>query len=82
MSDVLGRKVSRREFLSFGLAVAGGVITLQPRRAKGVQSEGPVPGNRKKAARWAFLSDIHIAASPNNQWETGSSHGTLPSVSV
>ncbi len=68
MSDVLGLKVSRREFLSFGLAVAGGVITLQPRRAKGVESGGPVPGNRKKAARWAFLSDIHIAASPNNHF--------------
>jgi Icc protein len=71
MSDVLGRKVSRREFLSFGLAVAGGVITLKPRRARGTES--PVPGNRKREARWALLSDIHIATSHKNHF-----HGHYP----
>jgi Icc protein len=71
MSDVLGRRVSRREFLTFGLAVAGGVVTLKPRRTLG--DERPNPGHRKKTARWAFLSDVHIAASPNNHF-----HGHYP----
>jgi Icc protein len=71
MSDILDRQVSRRELLTFGLAVAGGAITLRPRQAR--SDERPNPGNRKKAARWAFLSDIHIAATPKNHF-----HGHYP----
>jgi 3',5'-cyclic AMP phosphodiesterase CpdA len=68
MSDVFDRHVSRRQFLSFGLAVAGGVITLRPRRA--LSAEPMVP---RKATRWAFLSDIHIASTPKNHF-----HGHYP----
>ncbi len=75
MSDVPGRKVSRREFLAFGLAVAGGVITLKPRW--GLGQESPAPGDRKKAARWAFLSDIHIDASPDNHFNGHYPHCNL-----
>ncbi len=59
MSDRLTGQINRRQFLSIGLAVAGGAVTLQPDgRLADTQ-----PG-RKDFTRWAFLSDTHIAADP------------------
>jgi Icc protein len=69
MSSVFDRHVNRRQFLSFGLAVAGGVITLKPRRSLSAE---PVTLSRK-TTRWAFLSDIHIAKTPKNHF-----HGHYP----
>ncbi len=59
MSDGLSQStISRRRFLNVSLAAAGGVIALTPRRV-------PAESNPKQA-RWAFLSDTHIAANPED----------------
>ncbi len=55
MSDTVGRQVNRRQFLTLGLAVAGGVVSLGPQKARGVEP-------RKDFTRWAFLSDLHVPA--------------------
>ena len=75
MLDILKRRVSRREFLAFGFAVPGGAITLEHRRT--LSDESPNPAGRKKATRWAFLSDIHIAASPLNRFRGHYPHRNL-----
>jgi 3',5'-cyclic-AMP phosphodiesterase len=66
MLDILKRRVSRRELLALGLAVPGGATTLKHRPI--LSDESPNPGGRKKATRWAFLSDTHIAASPTHRF--------------
>jgi len=53
-------RLSRRKFLKAALAVAGGAMGLQPRPGFGAE---PVD-----VARWAFLSDTHIAANPKNRY--------------
>jgi len=61
MSDVLSRsEMSRRRFLHVSLTVAGGVAMLAPRRAFAEVG--------RKEVRWAFLSDTHIAADPENNY--------------
>jgi Icc protein len=63
MSDGSQRQVNRRQFLSLGLALAGGVVAMEPRsgRAETVK-------DRKDMVRWAWLSDTHIAADPGNRF--------------
>jgi Icc protein len=63
MSDKTEQQVSRRQFLSFGLALAGGVVTMGPRR-----SSAETLKDRQDMARWAFLSDTHIAEDPDNHF--------------
>jgi len=61
MSDSLSHNgITRRRFLDISLAVAGGVIALGPRRS--------AAGVENGQARWAFLSDTHIAADPENNY--------------
>jgi len=61
MSDVLSHSgMSRRQFLHVSLTVAGGLAVLAPRQAC-AQSD-------RKEVRWAFLSDTHIAADPENNY--------------
>ena len=60
MSGICQQRVSRRQFLKSGLALAAGVVMLGPRSVLG---EG-----RDECARWAFLSDTHISADPDNHF--------------
>jgi Icc protein len=62
MSGINLPKVSRRQFLKGSLALAAGVISLGPRKARGGQLDAEQP------ARWAFLSDTHIAPDPDNHY--------------
>ncbi len=78
MSDVMDRQVNRRQFLSFGLAVAGGVVAMGPRRGRA--QEAKEPKDRKDVARWAFLSDTHIAADPDNHFRGFYPHLNLQKV--
>jgi len=52
--------ISRRRFLNVSLAAAGGLLALTPRRSGAAAGEGTV--------RWAFLSDTHVAADPENNY--------------
>jgi 3',5'-cyclic-AMP phosphodiesterase len=65
--------ITRRQFFGFSLAATGGVIALTPRwsaaqddKKEDTKPEGPRSG--KQAARWAFLSDTHIAADVENNY--------------
>jgi Icc protein len=60
MSHVFGDRMNRRQILKAGLALAGGLAVLEPRHG---WAQPP-----KDDARWAFLSDIHIAADPENNY--------------
>jgi Icc protein len=56
--------VTRRRFLGLSLA-AGGVIALGPQWSGAAgEKRGPTDGT----VRWAFLSDTHIAADPENNY--------------
>jgi len=60
MSYVGQQRLSRRQLLKGGLALAAGAVTFWPR---------PVLGeDREQCTRWAFLSDTHIAADPDNRY--------------
>jgi Icc protein len=72
MSDGQQPNMNRRQFLSFGLAVAGGVVTMGPRHARAETLKG-----RKDMARWAFLSDTHIAEDPDNRFRGFYPHQNL-----
>jgi 3',5'-cyclic AMP phosphodiesterase CpdA len=52
--------ISRRGFLGVSLAAAGGVLALAPRPGRAAAGDGQV--------RWAFLSDTHIPADPENSY--------------
>lgn len=52
--------MNRRQFLKGGLALAAGVATLGPARVLGE--------DRDDCTRWAFLSDTHVAADPDNRY--------------
>lgn len=60
MSDALIQQLNRRQFLTMGLAAAGGVLSLQPRQALG--------NTPKNAARWALLSDTHVHGDRNHRF--------------
>jgi 3',5'-cyclic AMP phosphodiesterase CpdA len=60
MFDGTGQNSSRRQFLKASLAAAAGVATLGPRVCLSEQSND--------VAHWAFLSDTHIAADPDNRY--------------
>jgi Icc protein len=62
MSGIGQPKLSRRQLLKGSLALAAGVITLGPRRAWADDFEFD------QCTRWAFLSDTHIAADPENHY--------------
>jgi Icc protein len=78
MSDGVERQVNRRQFLSLGLAVAGGVVGIGPRR--GEAEDTPGVGNRKDVARWSFLSDTHISADPDHRFRGFYPHRNLQEV--
>ena len=59
MSDGLRYEMTRRQFIRAGLA-AGGAMVLGPRLS-------PADAGQEHT-RWAFLSDTHIAADPENNY--------------
>lgn len=59
MSERLTDQMNRRQFLTIGLAVAGGAVTLQP---DGEPDD--TQRSKKDFTRWAFLSDTHVGAHP------------------
>jgi Icc protein len=59
MAEGLYYGMTRRQFIRAGLA-AGGVLALGPRGSLAEAGAGQV--------RWAFLSDTHIAADPENNY--------------
>lgn len=60
MSAICQQRVSRRQLLKGGLALAAGALTFGPRSVLGGQGE--------ECARWAFLSDTHVAADPDHRY--------------
>jgi 3',5'-cyclic AMP phosphodiesterase CpdA len=60
MSSACRDKLSRRQLLKSGLALAAGAVALGPRRV--LAQDCP------DCTRWALLSDIHIAANPENRF--------------
>jgi Icc protein len=66
MSDILNRRVSRRKLLALGFAIPPRATMLKHRPT--LSDESPGLGGWKKATRWAFLSDTHIAASPMHRF--------------
>ncbi|MCU0916535.1 MAG: metallophosphoesterase [Planctomycetes bacterium] len=77
MSDRFERQVSRRQLLTWGLAVAGGVVGLRPRAGGAENAKAS-----KDVARWALLSDTHIAASPKNHFRGFYPHLNLRKVTA
>jgi len=62
MSDTNQSRMNRRHFLKTAAALTGGVTMLGSCRSwQGVQSNG-------RTARWAFLSDTHVPADPENNY--------------
>lgn len=66
-------RVTRRRFLGLSLAAAGGVVALTPRPGaadaeKTQDARAEKPRSAGQPARWAFLSDTHIAADPENNY--------------
>ncbi len=60
MSGICQQRVSRRQFLRGGLAFAAAAMAFGSRSVLG--------GDRDGCARWAFLSDTHIASDPDNHF--------------
>ncbi len=65
--------ITRRRFLNASLAAAGGVIALTPRwgAAQDEKKADAKPEGSRSAdqpARWAFLSDTHIAGDPEDKY--------------
>lgn len=60
MPGMCQQRLSRRQLLRGGLALAAGVVTFGPRTVLGAEREG--------CTRWAFLSDTHIAADPDDRY--------------
>jgi Icc protein len=64
MFHVHGRpRLSRRQFLSAAVALAGGAIAMSPRRSLGESA-----GNRNEILRLALLSDTHTPHNPDNRF--------------
>ena len=62
MQNARSNAITRRHFLRSGLALGGGVIMLGARPG---WTDAPKP---KAMARWAFVSDTHIAADVDNNY--------------
>ncbi len=62
MSEASHSKMNRRHFLKTAAAMAGGVTMLGSCR-----SWQSTPGS-DESVRWAFLSDTHVPADPNNNY--------------
>jgi Icc protein len=65
--------ITRRRFLGFSVAVVGSAIALTPRRSAGAsEKKEDAKADEARVAdrpvRWAFLSDTHIAADPQNNY--------------
>jgi Icc protein len=60
MPGMCQQKLNRRQLLKGGLALAAGAMTFGPRAALGEDRDG--------CTRWAFLSDTHIAADPDDRY--------------
>jgi Icc protein len=60
MSSTCQQRLSRRQLLKGGLALAAGAVTFGPRRVLGE--------DREECTRWAFLSDTHVAADPDDRY--------------
>jgi Icc protein len=74
MFDVLRHKLNRRQFLSAGLAIAGGVA-ISPHPAFSATGQG-----RKELIRWALLSDTHTPANPDNRYHSFRPYRNLQEV--
>jgi hypothetical protein len=61
--------MSRRQLLKGGLALAAGAVTFGPRSVLAEQ--------REQCVRWAFLSDTHIAADPEDSYRGFSPYRNL-----
>jgi len=61
MSTSIHNEINRRQFLRASLAAAGGVMMLGRRSWADDRTQA-------KQARWAFLSDTHIPADPENNY--------------
>lgn len=73
MFDILrGHKLSRRQFLSAGLALAGSAIAMSPRRALAESA-----GDRNEIVRLALLSDTHTPHNPGNHFRGFHPHKNL-----
>jgi 3',5'-cyclic-AMP phosphodiesterase len=81
MFDSTEQTLNRRQFLKTAMAVAGGMTALGSARVAGA--------SRWEPTRWAFLSDTHISANPDNRYRgfypyqnlqevTGQLHSNLP----
>jgi 3',5'-cyclic AMP phosphodiesterase CpdA len=77
MPDVLGRQINRRQFLSLGLALAGGVVAIGPRCGRDEDAR-----NRKDSTRWAFLSDTHVAADPEHRFRGFNPYRNLQEITA
>jgi 3',5'-cyclic AMP phosphodiesterase CpdA len=78
MSDGSKCQISRRQLLTFGLAVAGGVVALGPRADEAGDPEEAK--DRSDVARWAFLSDTHVAKDPGHRFRGFYPHRNLRAV--
>jgi Icc protein len=74
MSDIVESMLSRRQFLSTGLAVASGIATLGPRPS--------LADDRPDITRWALLSDPHIAIDPDDRYRGFRPYRNLQEVSA
>jgi len=63
MSEPSQSKMNRRHFIKTAAAMAGGVTLLGS-----CQSWQGTPPSDGKAVRWAFLSDTHVPADPENNY--------------
>ncbi len=63
------KRISRRRFLNVSLAATGSLIALRPGRT--------LANDEKEQARWAFLSDTHIAADAENHYRGHYPHRNL-----
>jgi 3',5'-cyclic AMP phosphodiesterase CpdA len=60
MLNSVEQSLDRRQFLKSAMAFAGGVATFGPAQVFGA--------DRNELSHWAFLSDTHISANPDNRY--------------
>jgi len=72
MAGTLTQHLNRRQFLTLGLAAAGGVLTLRPREV--------LAENQQDFTRWAFLSDTHIHPDPKYRFRGFSAYQNLQKI--